>query len=72
MKRWIQKTGIKRIALSRQLGIPEKKNIPMGLLNKIIKSKPGKTIRYGHKKIKITRKLERRAILARTLKRIRR
>lgn len=70
-KRWIQKAGIKRGALSRQLGIPEKKNIPMSLLNKIVKSKPGKTVKFGSRKIKVTRKLERRAIMARNLKRLR-
>ena len=76
MAKWIQKAGIKKGALSRQLDIPIEKNIPIGLLNKIIKAEAGDTItnpyKVGKKRIKVTRKLERRAILARTLKRIRR
>lgn len=70
VNKWIQKTKIKRGRLSRQLGIPEKKNIPMTTLNRIIKAKPGQTISSGKKKIKVTRLLERRAIMARNLKRI--
>lgn len=66
----IQKPG----ALSRQLGIPEEKNIPITLINKIIKSKAGDRIRnptkIGKRFIKVTRLLERRAILAKTLKKI--
>jgi len=73
-KKFIKKIKIKKGALSKQLGIPEEKNIPMTLLNKIIKAKAGQTIknptRIGKKRIKVTRKLERRAILARTLKKM--
>lgn len=73
-KKWIQKTGIKKGALSKQLGVPEEKNIPFTLLDKIIKAKAGETIKNptktGKKVIKVTRKLERRAILALNLKRI--
>lgn len=76
VKRWIQKTGLKKGALSRQLRIPVRENIPKSLLNKIISAKPGQTIKNptktGIKKIKVTRLLERRAILARNLKNIRR
>lgn len=72
--KWIQKTGIKKGRLSRQLGIDEKDNIPMTLLNKIISAKAGDTIKNptktGKNKIKVTRLIERRAILARNLKRI--
>tara|TARA_Y100000296_G_scaffold50229_1_gene57565 strand:+ start:466 stop:699 length:234 start_codon:yes stop_codon:yes gene_type:complete len=72
--KWIQKIHIKKGALSRQLGIPVEKNIPMSLLNKIVKAKEGDTITnpssIGKKKIKVTRLLERRAILARNLKKI--
>lgn len=75
-KKWIQKVGMKKGVLSKQLNIPEKKNIPKALLNKIIKAKPGDTIcnptKTGKKVIKVTRKLEQRAILARNLKNIRR
>lgn len=73
-EKFIQKAGIRRGALSRQLEIPEKENIPMALLDAIIKAKAGQTIRNPTKKgkriIKVTRLLERRAILARNLKKI--
>lgn len=69
---FIQKANIKKGALSRQLGIPIKKNIPMTLLNKILKSKTGERIRNptksGKKIIIITKLLKRRSSLARTLK----
>ena len=77
-KKFIQKAlkKGKKGALSRQLGIPEKDNIPFTLLNKIIKAKPGQTItnptKMGRRRIPVTRLLERRAILARTLKNIKR
>lgn len=75
MEKWIQKTRIKRGSLSRQLGIPQRENIPMTLLNKIISAKAGQTITnptsVGKKRIKVTRLLERRSILARNLKNIR-
>ena len=61
-------------SLGRQLNIPIKDNIPITLLNKIIAAKAGQTIRnptsMGKRRIKVTRLLERRAILARTLKRL--
>ena len=76
MAKWIKKAHIKKGALSKQLHIPEKENIPMGLLNKIVSAKAGETIRNptktGKRRIKVTRLLERRAILARNLKRMRR
>ena len=74
-KKFIQKIKIKKGALSRQLGIPIKDNIPITLLNKIIKAKAGDTItnptKSGKRRIKVTRLLERRSLLARTLKRFR-
>jgi len=61
-------------ALSRDLGIAEEDNIPAALLNAIVSAKAGQTIKNpttkGKKRIKVTRKLERRAILARNLKKI--
>lgn len=76
MKKWIQKTGLKKGALSKQLGIPEKDNIPITLLDKIVSAKAGQTITnptsVGRRRIKVTRLLERRSILARNLKRIKR
>lgn len=73
---FIQGINLKKGALSRQLGIPEKKNIPEKLLNKIIAAKSGQTIRnpsrIGKRKIKITKLIERRSILARNLKHLKR
>lgn len=73
-RRFIQKANLKKGALSAQLGIPEKENIPYALLDKIIMAKPGQTIHnptsMGYKNIKVTRLMERRAIFARNLKRI--
>jgi len=63
-------------SLSRQLNIPKKENIPITLLNRIIKARAGETIRnptnIGKRRIKVTRLLERRAILAKTLKKLKR
>ncbi len=74
--RFIQRIKLKKGALSRQLGIPIKDDIPMSLLNKIISAKAGDTIRNptktGKRRIKVTRLVERRAIFARTLKRFKR
>lgn len=74
MKKWIQKAVEKPGTLHKQLGIPRDKKIPMSLLNKIIKAKAGDTItnpsKLGKKKIKVTRLLEHRAILARNLKKL--
>ena len=73
-KKWIQKTGLKRGALSRQLEIPIGENIPKTLLDGIIKAKAGEKIRnptkVGKKSFRVTRLMERRAILARNLKNI--
>ena len=72
--KWIQKIHIKKGALHRQLGIPKDRKIPLALLNKIISAEAGQTIKnpasVGKKKIKVTRQIERRAILARNLKNI--
>ncbi len=71
-KKWIKSLRLKKGSLSKQLGVPEKKNIPHSLLTKIILAKPGETIRNptktGKRRIKVTRLMERRAILARNLK----
>lgn len=72
VRKFIKQIGIKKGALSRQLRIPIEKNIPISLLNKIIRAKPGQIIRNptksGKRIIKITRLMERRAILAKNLK----
>lgn len=70
--KFIQKARIKKGALSRQLGIPQEKNIPVTLLKKIVRARAGDTIRNptksGKRIIKVTTLLERRAILAINLK----
>lgn len=72
IKKWIRTIGIKKGVLSRQLDIPEEKNIPITLLRKIQAAKAGETIinptKIGKRRIKVSRKLERRAILAIRLK----
>jgi len=72
--KWIQKIHLRRGALHKQLGISKDNKIPVSLLNKIISAKVGETIKNpskaGRKRIKVTRVLERRAILARNLKKI--
>lgn len=72
---WIQKAIKKPGALSRQLGIPVQKNIPISLLKKIRSAKVGSTItnptKTGKRRIKVTRLLKKRAVLALTLKRLR-
>jgi len=70
VKKWIQKTRMKKGALHRQLGISSEKDIPMGLLNKIISAKTGQTIKRGKKTIKVTALLKKRANLAKNLKKI--
>lgn len=74
MGKFIQKAKLKKGALSKQLGIPEKENIPITLLRKIKKAKTGTVVRNptksGKRKIKATRLIKKRANLAITLKRI--
>jgi hypothetical protein len=74
VKRWIQKAIHKPGKLHSDLGISKDEKIPMTLLNAIIRSKAGQTIKNptskGRKRIKVTRKLEQRAILAKNLKNI--
>lgn len=59
-------------SLRRQLGVKRGEKIPKTLLNTIVKANAGDTIRnptkVGKKRIKVTRKLERRAIFAQTLR----
>lgn len=72
--KWIQKAIKRPGTLHNNLDIPKDKKIPMVLLNKIVSAKAGDTITnptsVGKKKIKVTRRLERKAILARNLKRM--
>ena len=70
--RWIQRAIRKPGALSRQLGIAIKENIPMTLLRRIKQTPVGKVIsnptKKGKKRIKVTGLLKRRVNLAITLK----
>ncbi len=70
--KWIQKLHLKKGALHKELGVPLDKKIPRSLLDKIISAKAGEVItnptKTGEKKIKVTRTIERKAILARNLK----
>ena len=74
VKRWIQKAIHRSGKLHSNLSVSKGTKIPMVLLNKIVAAKAGETVTnptsVGRKKIKVTRQLEQRAILARNLKRI--
>lgn len=74
--KFIQRAKLKRGSLSKQLGIPVKNNIPITLLNKILRSQNGQAIqnptKSGKRIIKVTPLLKRRSVLARTLKNFKR
>ena len=59
---------IKEGALSKQLGIPVKKNIPIMLLRRLVKIENGKTFMLNGKERKMTPLLKKRVSLAITLK----
>ena len=59
---------IKEGALSKQLGIPVKDNIPMALLKKLVKKDIGSKFMLNGKERKMTTLLKRRISLAITLK----
>mgnify|MGYP003134982569 FL=1 len=61
---------IKEGALSKQLGIPEEKNIPMSLLTKLKNIKIGEEFTHNNKKMKMTNLLKKRITLAITLKKM--
>lgn len=71
-KKWIRKAKLKKGTLSRQLDIPEIDDIPITLLRAIRDADIGDTIKnptkMGKQKIKVTRLLKKRAVLAITLK----
>jgi len=73
-KLWIKRALANRRkgALSRQLGIPEEDNIPVTLLKKIKHADIGEMVHNpatkGKSRIKVTRLLKRRAVMALTLK----
>ena len=62
------KITMERGRLSRDLGIPEDKNIPMNLINRLIKIENGMMFTHNGKQKKMTASLKRRLVLARTLK----
>ena len=72
VKRWIQRAIHRPGTLHKNLEIPKDEKIPMALLNKIIKAEAGDTITNptskGKRRVKVTHKLERKAILAKNLK----
>ena len=75
VKYWIQRAIKHPGALKRQLKIPKNKKIPVKLLEAIVRARAGQRIRNptktGKRIIKVTRKLERRAILALNLRKLR-
>jgi len=74
IKKWIQRAIHRPGKLHSELGIPKEETIPITLLNKIIKAQAGQTITNptskGKKRIKVTRKIEQRAILAKNLRKL--
>ena len=62
------KITMQRGRLSRDLGIPEDKNIPMSLINRLIKIENGQMFSHNGKQKKMTSALKKRLVLARTLK----
>ena len=67
---WIQKAIKHKGALRKQLGVKEGEVIPVSLLQKIINTETGKTIKYKGKTIRVTTQLKRRALLALRLRRM--
>jgi hypothetical protein len=74
VRKWIQRAIHLPGRLHYDLGIPKGEKIPLQLLNTIIRAKAGDTIKNptvkGKKRIKVTRKIEQRAILAKNLRKI--
>jgi hypothetical protein len=67
MRKWIQKAKLHKGRLHHQLGIPAGKVIPRKLLSNVASARIGTKVR-GHR---VTPLLHRRAVLARTLRRLR-
>lgn len=66
-KKFMQKLHLKKGALHRQLGIPVGKKIPTSTLEKIIKAEIGSKVKVdGYRKV--TGKLKKRSVLARTMR----
>lgn len=73
VNRWIQNVHLKKGALSRQLGIPERENIPVKLLLKIKSTPLGRTVlnptKKGKRRITVTRLLKDRVDFALNVRR---
>ncbi|RLE45196.1 hypothetical protein DRJ16_00020 [Candidatus Woesearchaeota archaeon] len=67
---WIQRAIKREGALSRQLGIPVRKKIPLKLLKRIVRKRVGQKVRTPAGTKRVTALMRRRAILALTLRRI--
>jgi hypothetical protein len=72
--RWIQGAvnPRKRGSLHRQLGVPKGEKIPKDLLNAVKAAEPGRVVRAGGKRVRVTRLMKKRANLAVTLRKVRR
>ena len=75
VNKWIQKIHLKKGSLSKQLGVPVAKDIPVTLLKKIQSAKKGSVVtnpgKLGKKKVTATGLLKKRVNLAINLKNIR-
>jgi len=72
-KKWIQKSGVKKGALHRQLQVPTSKPIPKTLLNALVKAHQGSVVsnptKTGKSTIKVTPLLKKRVMFARNVRR---
>lgn len=71
----MQKAVRKRGALRRSLQVPKEKKIPITFVRKIAKAEIGETVKNptktGKEKVRVTRKLKKRAVLALTFNKYR-
>jgi hypothetical protein len=65
---WLHKVGMKKGGLRNQLNVPKGKTIPPGVLDKLAEGNVGTHVQYRGKSVKITPKMKKRAVLARTMK----
>lgn len=73
VKRWIQKTGMKKGAFRKQLEVPVGKTIGREKIQEIERKPIGGRVRtYGGHSIPVTQRLKRRAGLAKRLRDLRR
>lgn len=69
-EKWIQDTSIKKGALKAMLGYDEDEKIPAGILKQINDKEVGSEIIVKEKVHKITKKMKKRAALAKTLEKM--